>query len=88
MARYLVSIVFRLGCFGLGLERKEKAFLKRITLILTHAALKEIPLDPNDGIPSFTLREIAMLKELNHVNIVRFEMISFFLIVVATHSSR
>ena len=34
-------------------------------------------MDPNDGVPSFTLREIAMLKELSHINIVRLEEVVF-----------
>ncbi|TFK76708.1 Pkinase-domain-containing protein [Pluteus cervinus] len=34
-------------------------------------ALKEIHLDPEEGTPSTAIREISLMKELRHVNIVR-----------------
>ncbi|KAJ1675850.1 negative regulator of the PHO system [Spiromyces aspiralis] len=34
-------------------------------------ALKEIKLDPEEGAPSTAIREISLMKELNHRNIVR-----------------
>ena len=34
-------------------------------------ALKEIKLDPEEGTPSTAIREISLMKELNHENIVR-----------------
>ncbi|KAI8613644.1 serine/threonine-protein kinase pef1 [Chytriomyces sp. MP71] len=34
-------------------------------------ALKEIHLDPEEGAPSTAIREISLMKELRHVNIVR-----------------
>ena len=34
-------------------------------------ALKEIRLEPDEGAPSTAIREISLMKELNHVNIVR-----------------
>lgn len=33
-------------------------------------ALKEIHLDPEEGAPSTAIREISLMKELKHVNIV------------------
>jgi len=33
--------------------------------------------DENEGIPSTTIREIALLKELNHPNIVQIEQVIF-----------
>ena len=34
-------------------------------------ALKEIHLDPEEGTPSTAIREISLLKELKHINILR-----------------
>ena len=42
------------------------------TLTNTNVALKRIRLDTEaDGVPSTTIREISLLKELNHLNIVK-----------------
>jgi non-specific serine/threonine protein kinase len=35
-----------------------------------HVALKEIRLDPEEGAPSTAIREISLMKELKHPNIV------------------
>jgi serine/threonine protein kinase len=40
------------------------------TLNNTQVALKEIHLDPEEGAPSTAIREISLMKELKHANIV------------------
>lgn len=42
-------------------------------------ALKKIRLEQEEeGVPSTALREISLLKELNHANIVRYELLNPF----------
>jgi len=53
------------GTYGVVFKAKD---------LVTHeiVALKKIRLDaPDEGIPSTAIREIALLKELQHTNIVR-----------------
>ena len=38
-------------------------------------AIKIIPVDANEGVPSTAIREISVLKEMQHENIVRYIMI-------------
>lgn len=55
------------GTYGVVYKAKDKESGRYI-------ALKKIRLEHEDeGVPSTAIREIALLKELNHPNIVRYE---------------
>jgi len=67
------------GTYGIVYKAKDK---KTGELL----ALKKIRLEAEDeGIPSTAIREISLLKQLQHPNIVRFVLTSCRLLVVSAH---
>jgi serine/threonine protein kinase len=65
-SRYLVEKLIGAGTYG-------KVYRARDTLEERTVALKEIRLDSDEqGMPSTALREISLLRELDHPNIIRY----------------
>jgi cyclin-dependent kinase 2 len=59
------------GTYGVVYKAKDKLTNETI-------ALKKIRLEQEDeGVPSTAIREISLLKEMQHGNIVRYMLISF-----------
>ena len=79
MERYMKLEKIGEGTYGVVYKAKDRVTGEVV-------ALKKIRLDAEDeGIPSTAIREISLLKELQHQNIVRYvrvERMHFFLLLL------
>lgn len=71
LSKYLKLEKLGEGTYGVVYKAKEKATERTV-------ALKKMRLDGEDeGVPSTAIREISLLRELRHTNVVRFVTIHF-----------
>ncbi|KAL1333165.1 hypothetical protein AAHE18_11G080000 [Arachis hypogaea] len=71
----------REGTYGVVYKARDRVTNETI-------ALKKICLDQEDeGVPSTAFREISLLKEMQHRNIVRNEKLQWFLDAIKEHSN-